>query len=465
MRILLICFFIFNIAKAQNQEYPNIGILTLDEYLGLVKQNHPVVKQADLKITEAQSKLLKARGAFDPKIEVDWDTKDFKSTDYYNILNSSFKIPTWFGVELAAGFERNSGVFLNPQRNVPENGLYKAGLSVPLGQGLFINDRMAGLRQAQITEDLNEAERQLQINEIIYQASLAYFEWYVAYKEVELFENALEQADIRLRGIKRRARVGDLPGIDTLEAGIIKQTRALSLEKSNLNLIKRRLELSNFLWIGNNIPVELEEEIDPQEITPQDIDNVLSTNLIVLENYNLIEHPKLRALNFKLDKLNIERRLKAEMLKPQLDLKYNFLNENISNIENFNVGEYTFGVQFKLPLFLRKERGDLQLTKAFIQSAEYDLELTNTILNNKINAVENEILSYNRQVDASLSIVNDSETLLEGEERKFSFGESSIFLINSREVKLIESQIKYFESYKNLLESKAKLFNVLALEF
>jgi len=464
MRIFLFCFLVFSFSQAQQNQL-DTSILTLEEYLGFVKQNHPVAKQADLKITEAQAKLLKARGAFDPKIEVDWDTKDFKSTDYYNILNSSFKIPTWFGIELAAGFERNSGVFLNPQMNVPENGLYKAGISVPLGQGLFINDRMAGLRQAQITQDLNEAERQLQINDIIYEASLAYFEWFVAYKEVQLFRNALEQAEIRLQGIKRRARVGDLPGIDTLEAGIIQQTRALSLEKSNLKLIKRRLELSNFLWIGNNIPVELQDTIDPQEITPEEIDLVLSTNLIVLEDYNLLEHPKLRALNFKLDKLNIERRLKAEMLKPQLDLKYNFLNENISNIENFNVGEYTFGVQFKLPIFLRKERGDLRLTKAFIESAEYDLELTNTILNNKINAVENEILSYNRQVAASLNIVDDSEILLRGEERKFSFGESSIFLINSREVKLIESQIKYYESFKNLLDSKAKLFNVLALEF
>lgn len=463
MRLLVICFLIFGFTQAQNQL--DVSVLTLEEYLGLVKQNHPVAKQAQLKITEAQAKLLKARGAFDPKIAIDWDTKEFKDSDYYNILNSSFKIPTWFGIELAAGFERNSGVFLNPERNVPENGLYKAGISVPLGQGLFINDRMAGLRQAQITQDLNEAERQIQVNNIIYDASLAYFEWYVAYKEVQLFENALEQAEVRLRGIKRRAITGDLPGIDTLEAGIIQQSRALSLEKSNLKLIKKRLELSNFLWIGNNIPVELEDNIDPQEISSEDIDNTLSTNLIVLEDYNIQNHPKLRALNFKLDKLNIDRRLKAEMLKPQLDLKYNFLNENVSNIDDFNVGEYTFGLQFKLPIFLRKERGALRMAKVKIQDAEYDLELTNTTLNNKINATENEILSYNRQLDASLSIVNDYEVLLRGEERKFSFGESSIFLINSREVKFIESQIKYLESYKNLLDSKAKLFNVLALNF
>ena len=262
MKKFLFCFFIVAFASGQSQL--DMSLLTLEEYLGWVKQYHPVAKQADLKLTEAEAKLLKARGAFDPKISIDWDTKEFKDSDYYNILNSSFKIPTWFGIELAAGFERNSGVFLNPERNVPENGLYKAGISVPLGQGLFINERMAELRQAQITQDLNEAERQIEVNNVIYNASLAYFEWFVAYKEVELFENALDQSEIRLKGIKRRAKEGDLPGIDTLEAGIIQQNRALSLEKSKLKLIKKRLELSNFLWIENNVPVELTDVITPQ---------------------------------------------------------------------------------------------------------------------------------------------------------------------------------------------------------
>jgi outer membrane protein TolC len=449
--------------SAQNQT--NLGTLSLEEYLGWVKAYHPVAKQADLRITEAQATLLKARGAFDPKIEIDWDRKEFESKDYYNILNSSFKIPTWFGVELMAGFQRNTGQFLDPQNNVPENGLYKAGISVPLGQGLFINNRMAGLRQAQIVQDLNAAQRELEINNVLYDASLAYFDWYVATKEVELFINTLEQAEIRLNGIKRRANTGDLPGIDTLEAGIIQKSRALSLEKSRLNLIKRRLELSNYLWIDNNLPVELNPDIQPQELSNAEIDNVLQTNLIILEDYNLNNHPKLRALNFKIDKLEIERRLKAEMLKPQLDLNYNFLNENVSNIDGYDLGEYTFGVQFKLPIFLRKERGDLRLAEAYVQDAEYDLEFTNTQLDNKISSIENEILSYQRQVLATLDIADDYQILLEGEERKFSFGESSVFLINSREMKYIESQLKYFETYKNLLESKAKLFNVLALEF
>lgn len=462
MRTTLLCLLLAVSTYGQTQS--DLGILGLEEYLGWVKQYHPVAKQADLRISEAQAQLLRARGAFDPKIEIDWDNKDFDEKEYYNILNSSFKIPTWFGIELAAGFERNSGVFLNPQNNVPENGLYKAGISVPLGQGLFINKRMAGLRQAKILQNLNEAERQMEVNKVLYEASLAYFEWYVANKEVRLFENTLEQAEIRFNGIRQSALAGDLPAIDTLEAGIIKKNRALSLERANLKLIEKRLELSNFLWIDDNVPVELNPDISPEDLNNTDVDAILQTNLIVLEDYDLNSHPKLRALNYKLDQLNIERRLKAEMLKPKLDIEYNFINENISNIDNYDIGEYTFGVYFKLPIFLRKERGELNLTKAKVQQTEFELDLVNTQITNKISQIENQILSYQKQVTASQDIVNDNQALLEGEERKFNFGESSVFLLNQREVKYIEAQLKYIETLNKLLNSRAKLFNILALE-
>ena len=60
------------------------SIMSLDEYLGYVKTYHPIVKQANLIINESEAKLLKARGAFDPKLEVDYDRKKFKNTEYYD---------------------------------------------------------------------------------------------------------------------------------------------------------------------------------------------------------------------------------------------------------------------------------------------------------------------------------------------------------------------------------------------
>ena len=59
------------IMGAQN----NPNEFTFEEYLGYVKKFHPLVKQANLKITEAQAELMKARGAFDPKLEANYDEK------------------------------------------------------------------------------------------------------------------------------------------------------------------------------------------------------------------------------------------------------------------------------------------------------------------------------------------------------------------------------------------------------
>ena len=68
------------------------SILTLSEYIGYVKKFHPIVKQAELKTSEGEIKLMKARGAFDPKLEVDYDKKKFKNTNYFDKLNTTFKI-------------------------------------------------------------------------------------------------------------------------------------------------------------------------------------------------------------------------------------------------------------------------------------------------------------------------------------------------------------------------------------
>ena len=107
---------------------------------------------------------MKARGGFDPKVEVDHNRKKFKNTEYFDQLNATFKIPTWYGIELKGNFEQNEGNFLNPEAFLPDDGLYSAGISASLGQGLFINQRMADLKRAKFLEsNLLRTEKYLSI--------------------------------------------------------------------------------------------------------------------------------------------------------------------------------------------------------------------------------------------------------------------------------------------------------------
>lgn len=439
----------------------NLQELTYNEYLGYVKKYHPMVKSANLEVNSAQANLMMARGGFDPKIEVDFDKKQFKDKEYYSLLNSSFKIPTWYGIEVKAGFDNSEGIYLNPENTLPNQGLTSLGINIPLGQGLLINQRMADLRKAKIQIQLSQAERKLQAIEVLYNASVAYFNWKRNYSEVQLYTEYLKNAEIRFNGVASLIKNGDKPAIDSVEAGIIVRNRKLNLEDSQLKLAKAKLELSNFLWLENNVPLELQETIIPEEKLENTIKETLKTNELLVENISIENHPKINSLQSKLDILEVERKLKANSLLPKIDVGYHYLSEpNYWNDTNFN--NYKVGMNFSFPLFLRKERGGLQLTKFKIQDTKYSLDLERVQLKNKINAQQTEINSLERQRKLISDLVKDYNIMLNSEERLFSFGESSIFLINSRENNLVSSQLSELSLENRYLISNAELFKIMA---
>lgn len=434
---------------------------TYNEFLGQVKKFHPLVKTANLEISMAQANLLRARGSFDPKIEVDFSKKQFKESEYYSLLNSSFKIPTWYGVEVKAGFDNSEGVFLNPENTMPNQGLTSLGISVPLGQGLFINQRMADLRKAKMQIRLSQAERKLNAIAVLYDASVAYFNWIRSYNEVKLYENYATNAQVRFGGVKSLIEQGDKPAIDSIEAGIILKNRLLSLEDSNLKLAKAKLELANFLWLDNTIPLELSDTLIPETQLELTIQETLKTNDLLTTDFSINNHPKINALESKVDMLNVDRRLKANSLLPKIDVGYTYLSEP-SAFDNYRFEDYKIGMNFYFPLFLRKERGDLKIAKFKLQETKFSLELERVQLTNKIKAQKTEIQSLQKQRGFIKSLVTDNITMLTSEERLFSFGESSMFLINSRENNLVLAQLADIALENRFFISNSELFRIMA---
>lgn len=459
MKYVFVAFLFFGLTLSA-QNIPSKEF-TYDEFLGYVKKYHPLVKTANLEISRAQANLMMARGGFDPKIEVDFDKKQFKNQEYFSILNSSFKIPTWYGIEIKAGFDNNEGIFLNPENTVPNQGLTSLGITVPLGQGLFINQRMADVRQAKIQLQLSQAERKLQAIEVLYDASIAYFNWKKNYSEVQLYEEYNRYAQIRFEGIRSLIKEGDKPAIDSVEAGIIVKNRILNLEDSSQKLAKAKLELSNFLWLENNIPLELADELIPEIQLEFTIQESLRTNDLLNTDFSIINHPKINALQSKIDILNVERKLKANMLLPKVDVGYSYLSEP-SFIDNYRFENYKIGLDFSFPLFLRKERGSLKLTKFKVQETEFALDIETVQLTNKINAQKIEITSLVKQKELIKALVQDNLTMLSSEERLFSFGESSLFLINTRENNLVLAQLSRIALENRFYISNSELFKIMA---
>ena len=459
MKNIGILFLLFcSLAWGQEQ---NPKEFSYNEFLGYVKKYHPLAKRAQLEINQAQANLMMARGGFDPKIEADFDQKQFKGKEYYSVFNSSFKIPTWYGIEVKAGFDNSEGIFVNPENSLPNQGLTSLGITIPIGQGLVINQRMADLRKAKIQIQLSQAERKLQAVEVLYNASVAYFNWKRNHSEVQLYTNYLNNATIRYKGVLTLIKNGDKPAIDSVEAGIVVKTRRWNLEESKLKLAKSKLEISNYLWLDNNIPLELQDDIIPESKLEQTISETLKINELLTEKLSVENHPKINSLENKLAILEVDRKLKANNLLPKMDVGYHYLSEpNYWNDTNFN--NYKIGVNFKFPLFLRKERGSLQLAKYKIQDTKLTLDLERIQLKNKINAQQAEIRSIEKQLQLITELVKDNNQMLQSEERLFTLGESSIFLLNSRENNLVSIQLTQLGLENRFLNSNAELFKIMA---
>lgn len=460
MRYLL--FFLFFQGLVLQSQTVVENQLTYNEFLGFVKKFHPQVKQAELTLSKAQAELLSVRGAFDPKLESAYSQKQYADRNYYTLFNSGFKIPTWYGVELKAAFDNQEGIFLNPENVLPNQGLTSLGVSVPLGQGLWINQRMADLKKAKLQVNLSASEKKLQAIEVIYDASIAYFEWKKNFEEYQLYQEYLNNAKTRINGIKKSIEQGDKPAIDSVEANIVLKMRQLNVEESWLKFQKSRLQLSNFLWIENLVPLELDEVVKPEKISELQLSELLRTNLNLAIEPDTKDHPKINILENKVGILEVERKLKANQLLPKIDVGYYYLSEP-AYIQNYRLENYKVGVSFNYPLFLRKERGQLKLSRYKVEEMNYQLNLEKVQLKNKIKSQQAEIKSVGKQKEMILSLLDNYQKMLQSEERLFSVGESSVFLINTRENNLVGAKLAAINIENKLALSHVQLFKAMGV--
>lgn len=436
-------------------------IFLLSDFYAQILLYHPVAKQAELLSKQAQQEIRLARGSFDPKLISKFYEKQFKGSHYFSVWDNALKVPTWFGVEIKAGFEKNTGEFVSSEKITPANGLSYIGVSVPIGQGLLIDERRATLQQAKLLDRMADASKVSLINKLLLQAAKDYWDWTFYFQQWQLYDYGYDLALIRFNGVKERAEQGDLPAIDTVEAKIQVQSRAVMVDQAKLEYQNASLILSNYLWTVSNTPVEITGEIiPPDEISAEahlPLDSLQLLMAMAIEN-----HPELLKINLKQEQLEIERRFLADKFKPKINLEYNILQQG------FPIGEvafdgaylgnnYKLGFSFEYPIFLRQERGKFQLNKLKQINADLDQQQFGREIINEIQTHYNTMLVLQGQIKLQDEMLINATALRNGEQDLFDIGESSLFLINTREMNLISNKVKLFELKTKYSKAKALL--------
>ncbi len=464
MRIVpIICITFFSISLAAHPD--TTKVLSIEQYLDWVRQYHPMAKQANLLSAQADAALMEAKGSFDPKLYTDYKNKSFDGKNYYQVGEGGVKIPTWLGIDVKAAYNWTNGLFVNPENGLPAAGQAIAGVKVPLLQGLQFDNRRAQVQQAGLLNQINEAEQQQMMNDLLLAATEAYWNWTYTAEAVKVFENAVRLAIQKFNITKESFLQGDKPAIDTLEAATQIQDRQIGLADALVEFNNATLFLSNFLWDEDDNPLKVASDVLPAGLDQDYVIDPTFSIAIFLNSPARI--PALQSIRLKQNTLDIKERLKREMLKPKLDVEYNFLADGFDFINppeeednQFNAlvtENYKWGINFSFPLLLRKERASLDLVRIEQMQTQFKYNNKRLDIQNKVNALQQQLETTLNQIELSEAAVGNYQSLLEAENLKFRIGESSIFLLNSREQKLIDAQLKLLKLRSTYLKLEAKV--------
>lgn len=432
--------------------------MTHKEFLAIVANYHPLMFKYKLQNQIAASEVRQARGNFDPQLNGKKGSKTIDGVNYYDENNIGINIPTWYGIELNGNYTNLAGERLN--NSDTKGGLYQFGVTVPLAKNLLYDKRRAILDQAKIGLQMTATEQQLMTNQLLLDADNAYWNWVKHYDAFLLQKQALAINRQRQSLILKAFEYGERAAMDTTEALSQLQNFELQMEEAYLKYLKATLELSLFLWKEDGNPYDLNNLIYPTENVTNSRANeeYLKTISQIQENMPA-QHVSVQYYLQKQILLESQKKLKWQSFLPKLDFTYNFLNKENYSFEYTPLfrDNYQYGLKLEIPLFLREARAEYRIINGKLRQNKLDVDLKSQELQTKIATYSAELVNYQKQIAIAQANILNYRRLLAAEETLFRNGESSIFLINSRENKLLEAEQKLLDLRLKFITSFNKL--------
>ncbi|OYW17633.1 MAG: hypothetical protein B7Z54_07725, partial [Sphingobacteriales bacterium 12-47-4] len=176
---------------------------------------------------------------------------------------------------------------------------------------------------------------------------------------------------------------------------------------------------------------------------------MINTNLIAeprldsLLDLAMTQHPALRVYDYKLSALDVEKKLKFQGLLPTVDFKYNQLGKGYDILKTATgplfENSFQYGLTLGIPLRLSEGRGEYRKAKLKIDETRWQQDQKELEIGNKIRSYYNEWKTLQQQIRIQEQAYRNYLALQRAEELRFESGESSLFLVNTRENKTLEA--------------------------
>ena len=350
------------------------------------------------------------------------------------------------GAEIYGSYRVSDGSFPIYENiyNTNQLGEFKVGGLLSLLRDSTIDPRRYEIEDTRLAADQARLDILLVRLNVQFEALRAYWRWVAAGNEIRVYEQLLEIAEGRAIGLERQVRAGASPRIALTEneQNVIRRRTLLAEARRNFATASNSLGFYLRSGDGTLITPTRDQLPDPELLGGLPRVDVL---LAMQQNRILAARPELRSIALTIDRARNNVALQRNELQPRLDLKAE-VSRDFGPVgdggSTFDSTDTTVGVVFTVPLQNREARGALRRAEAELREAqlredrvadELAVELGN-ILANLTAALELADLAENE--------VTQADAMVAAERRRFSLGAGDFFLVNLREERAADAQIR-----------------------
>jgi outer membrane protein TolC len=449
-----------------NASSSNNEPLTLDEVQSSAQQAFPSLLAAKQRQQAAAGEYQTAEGAFDTVLKVQ---NRWSATGLYQNRNNDVSIeqPTSLGgTTFFGGWRRGIGDYpvYDGKSLTATDGEARLGVNIPLWRNREIDQRRASLKQAELGQMIAGHEYDQILLEIRRLAAHRYWDWVLAGQRLQIAKRMLHIAEQRDAGIRKRVTAGDIPKFEALD-----NQRAIIERRERRVLAQRMLEQSAIQLSLYWRDAEGRPRMPIAEQLPSGFPGQVPT--ITLDYPKALQtaqaqRPELRRLEMQSRQTQTELELQQNQRAPDVDLSVMGAQDigNDKGKDKLNRNELYVGLNVSIPLQRRAASGRAQVAGANLQR----LKSERILLEDRIAAEVKDILSAlsaaRQRQTLTLLQQTAAQKLEEGERTRFELGDSTLLIVNLREIAHGDAALLAAEAASNLFKGYADYQAALGLQ-
>jgi outer membrane protein TolC len=415
--------------------------LLLDDVLRSAESAYPLLLAAIEERRMAQGKALSAEGAFDTKLSLSSEANQF---GYYKNRANEAKVEQpladWGG-EIFGGYKRGRGEFGPWEQDLLtlSRGEWSGGVRLPLLRDRETDERRTELLLARLSVELADASIEKQRLKLLETAAKSYWDWVSSGQKLAIAEALLQLAEARIEQVREAAGAGEIAEIEIVDnqrAVLERRSAVISAERELQNAV---FELSLFYRNANG---------EPQIVSRDRLPDFPEPAIISVEHMQeglqqaLARRPEIAGMLVEARQRTAELELARNQLLPQIDFSAKYGRDSGAGPLTKRGGEFVAGVTLESPFQRRKAKGAAAVQEAKLEQLDQRLRFARNQIEVQVRDAVSALNAALQRLELARAEQDAAQQLAEAEQERFELGDSTLFVVNLRELAAASARLK-----------------------